>query len=120
MNARDNKLQFQDWLNARMVERGLNQSDLARLMGKDRSFVNKLLGGHFGVTFETAKLLAKGLQLPLEEIMESSGMVPNKKSFVERIDARIAKMFESLDQDDKDDIIAMIQAKLDRKKRKSG
>lgn len=120
MNARDNKLQFQDWLNARMVERGLNQSDLARLMGKDRSFVNKLLGGHFGVTFETAKLLAKGLQLPLEEIMEAAGMVQSRTSLDSLLDARIIAMFNELDPEGQEDILAMLQAKIDRKKRKSG
>jgi len=53
-----------------MEDKGLNVSDLARLMGKKESWVYAILNGTHGKTFSTVDAVAAALGVPAKELLE--------------------------------------------------
>lgn len=117
MNTQGRELEFTDWLILQMSEQNLNQSQLAKLMGKGRSYINKLLAGSYGVTFETAKLLSKALKLPLNEVLSAAGMLSPVEDLRAALTDRFAEILSELPEDDIDDLYNLALSKLERRQR---
>lgn len=61
------------------LARGLSQRQLARLSGKDRGYINQLEAGRGGsISLETAKALAKGLDIKPELFLQSDKPIPQE------------------------------------------
>ena len=48
----------------------INRSELAKLTGISRVTISRILNGHIEPRISTARVLAKGLGMPLEEFIE--------------------------------------------------
>jgi len=117
MNAQGRELEFTDWLLNKMIDLNLNQSQLARQMGKGRSYVNKLINGSYKLTFENAKLLSKALRLPLSEILVAAGMLPPVQNLKDNLADRFSEILAELPEEDIDELYNIAILKLERKQR---
>jgi transcriptional regulator with XRE-family HTH domain len=59
--------------------RGLTKADIARLLGKDKSFVTKKLGGESNMTLETLADLAFAMNRPVKVVMPSRARSGNNQ-----------------------------------------
>jgi transcriptional regulator with XRE-family HTH domain len=78
MYAMDDRIDFSQWLQEQMNERGLSQSDLARLAGVTRSSINGILVGTRGPGPDLCNAIARGLKLPPEVVFRAAGLLPPK------------------------------------------
>jgi len=54
-------------------ERHLSQSDLARLVDRDRQTIHKLENGDLNATVASLKRIAEALQIPVKRLFEFEG-----------------------------------------------
>lgn len=106
---------FVDWLNNEMRQRNMSQAELARLGGITRSAVNKLLNRQQkSPGREMLDAIARALRLPSETVYRAAGFLPP----IPEINAELRvlnHLFMQLDEDDRQDILALIETKIRRK-----
>lgn len=106
---------FVVWLEERMLEKGLSQSQLAQEGGITRSAVSKLLTRQQqkpGVDMLTA--IAKALNLPPELVFRKAGMLPARS--IEEIDYEELKvLYSKLNDRDKNDVLDYIRMRIKRR-----
>lgn len=73
---------FSEWLGERINESGLNYSEVARRGGTSHARISQVIGGATpGVGFCIA--IARGLQIPREDVFRVAGMLPSLPPEVE-------------------------------------
>ena len=65
---------FVDWLLDEMNRQGLSQAELAKKAGVSRTAISNLLNGSRGAGINLLNALAKGLELPIEEVLIAAGI----------------------------------------------
>src|SRR5688572_12112390 len=74
---------FGNWLLLELEKRGMSQSDLARAGGVSRAAVSEAISGRRKVGKDLAKGIAKGLDLPEEQVFREAGLLSPRKDIDE-------------------------------------
>lgn len=82
-------MKFAEWLEQKLKDTGMSQSDLARELEITRAAVNNMLSGKTqSPSIETMLKLAVIFQVPIEQVYKAAG-VPLSRSQIEEIDEEI-------------------------------
>lgn len=114
-------LAFSTWLNDRMREQDLSQSELARASGLTRQTINYYLSAKSKQPDEFAlQKIAKGLRLPLEEVYRAAGTptsIPTKSVLIDRM----LNIYESLPPEEKENVLEYVEMRrrlLEKRRKK--
>lgn len=105
---------FGIWLQQTREERGLTQSDLARMSHLNRAVINKIENNVSFPTPETLKSIASAFKIPTETIFRAAGLLPQKPEDDQKLD-EIMFLMRELSPDDLEEIDQIIRLKLNRK-----
>ena len=107
------KYVFSEWLRTEMTKRTWSQSDLSRASGIHRAIISKIINQNSSPETETIKAIARGLQLPPEEVFRAAGLLPpvtEERSKMSELD-HLANL---LGDEDLDDLIEYARMRLKR------
>jgi len=102
---------FPDWLANELTKRDISPSTLAKLSHKAPAVISRILNGERKPAPETIESIARALGLPIEEVFRAAGILPQvdtKQTAIERVGHK----FEQLSERDQDEILALIDFKL--------
>lgn len=102
---------FTQWLIDQMNFKNLNQIELAQKTGLSTSQISRILSGFSTPSLETLVLLAKGLSVSKTEILYAVGTLTPEDDFQVAIE-RVGHKFSQLSDHDQDEILALIDFKL--------
>lgn len=107
---------FVSWLQSVLTDREISQAELARRSGLSRAAISNILGGMRNPGNEVCSAIAKGLNIPEDEVFIQAGLMSQKPAY--SLFARTIMNYEGdLDDNDKADVIALIEQKASRRKR---
>jgi transcriptional regulator with XRE-family HTH domain len=95
---------FSKWLQAEMSYRNWTQADLARNSGLHRAIISKLVLGSSTPLPDTLLAIAAAFKMPEAQVFEEAGILP-KKSAKDRLLAILENIFDSLPEDEKDNVL---------------
>jgi transcriptional regulator with XRE-family HTH domain len=104
---------FSDYLTSKLAEDDIKPADLAKRMGKDQSIISRFLSGERSPQPETIVELARGLNVPPEEVFRAVVGLPPKPIKTERIE-RVVHILNDLDPGDIEEIIKIAKIKRER------
>lgn len=110
---------FSDWLLKELHNRSMSQSELASLAGLGSGTISNIMNGSRNAGQNTLEKIAKALNIPTAEVFVAAGILPQTNSEEEKEALRVAAMYLSLDDDGREDIKAIMSAKLARINRKN-
>lgn len=65
------------WFKKRQKQLGVTSHDLGSALQRDRTVVSKILNGHQNMSLEQAKIFARVLDAPLDEVLVRAGITDN-------------------------------------------
>lgn len=69
-------IDFPDWLQAQLDDRGMTAYKLSKLSGKDQGVISRILSRERNPEPDTLIAIAKGLKLPVEVVLRAAGILP--------------------------------------------
>jgi transcriptional regulator with XRE-family HTH domain len=110
---------FSQWLQRELEQRGWRQSDLARNSGVDNGLVSRLINGERNPGVDTCRAIARAFGLSDIQVLEIAGLATDheRAKFSPVVEATAA-MLNELSQNDQEEIRAMVRVKWERKHRK--
>lgn len=67
---------FSNWLQTQLTKRDWSQADLSKRSGLHRAIISKVLLGSSTPTPETLESIARGLDVPIEQVFRAAGILP--------------------------------------------
>jgi len=111
-------MEFVHWLEAKMEEDGLSQSDLARKTGLTRQAINHLLNGKSKTpSIDTMKKLADAFHTPVENIYEIAGMSLMDSQDLSALTRAIVYVLDKLPPEDQEEVLEYAKHRLNRSKK---
>jgi transcriptional regulator with XRE-family HTH domain len=112
---------FSQWLQREIEQRGWRQSDLARHSGIDSGLISRILNGERKPGIETCRAIARAFGLADIQVLDIAGLATNqdRAKFSPTIEA-IAMMLNDLPESDQEEIRAMVRVKFERIQRHHG
>lgn len=107
-------LEFNHWLEEEMKARGWSQADLAREANVSRGAIGNILREERKPGKTLLIAIANAFGLPPEVVFRKAGMIPPKSDGDPRIEI-ISHLMASLDDIEKDDVVAYVQLKVNQK-----
>jgi transcriptional regulator with XRE-family HTH domain len=96
---------FGDWLSEKLIELEMKPADLARATGMDSAVVSNLVNNkRQQPAVESCKLIAKALNIPLEEVYRAADILPPKPN-ADAITDAVINLMQNLERADKEDIL---------------
>ena len=111
-------MDFPDWLDEEREQFGWNKAELARRADLSPSTLSMICSHKRGVGVETCKSLAKALRLPEAEVLRAAGLLAPDRAADPVIDELLG-LVDRLPADDRQDLIDLARAKLDRREREA-
>jgi len=108
---------FTNWLIEEMNKRGWSQAELARRAGISRGAVANLINGQRKPGPETCEGIARAFRYPADKVFQLAGLLPESGDNEDPRLARLNRMMAQLPADDQDDIIAMVEAYIERREK---
>lgn len=103
-----------DWLQLRMDERGISQADLARGSGLSTATISRIMTGGRGIGLDACVAIGSALGVPPEKVFRAAVGLPDRPDGDPHI-SRLTYLLSKLDNAEKDDLIAMVEALVRRK-----
>lgn len=108
------KKAFGIWLKARLNERDMSQSELARDAGVARSTISGVIIGVRDPGNGLCIAIAKSLRIPPNEVFEAAGILPpSKKTGLDQINY----LLSLLSEDEQEEVANYITFRLEKKKK---
>lgn len=67
---------FGEWLQGQLNERGMSQSQLAKLANLSRGTISNIINGNRGIGEDSLTSIARALRLPAEDVFRRAGILP--------------------------------------------
>lgn len=110
------KVVFGDWLRKQREDRGLSQSDLARLSGLHRQIINKTENGVSDPSLKTYIALSNALNISLVSVLRAAGeLPPGQDDDINFEDWQY--LIEKLTTDEQEEIRQIIELKIERRQK---
>lgn len=111
------RIDFSDWLNREMENRGWSQSELAKRAGLSRQAISDYINRKRKKPDENSlEGLAHAFQIPLEVIYRASGILPQPAEWTSDR-AEWEGSFDMLTPEDRAELLEIARLKIERKKR---
>jgi transcriptional regulator with XRE-family HTH domain len=107
---------FGDRLGDELLNRGMKPADLTRLTGLDSGVLSNLLNNKRQPAVETCKIIAKALEIPLEEVYIWAEILPPKPDRNPYI-AAVENLMGDLSSSDNEEVLEYVRLKHRLKKR---
>lgn len=93
-------MDFSDWLREEIYKRNLNNAKLARLGGVTTAQISRIVAGTRGAGPDVCIAIAKGLQLPREEVFRARGwlLAQPEDPYGPEIDPRAEQLAKKVSQ----------------------
>lgn len=99
------KKPFGTWLADKLVELDMKPADISRTTGMDSGVLSNIINGkRQQPSVETCKLLAKAMNIPLEEVYRAADILPEKQNY-DPITEAVLNLMGTLDNKEKQDIL---------------
>ena len=109
-------MDFPDWLEQERARFGWSRAELARRADLNQSTLSMIYSHKRRAGVETCKGLAKALRLPEADVLRAAGLLaPDRKS--DPVIEELLGLADKLPPDDRQDLIDLARAKLDRRER---
>lgn len=112
------KIDFPNWLQDELNERGWSQSDLARESGIMPASISRILQGTRNPGPEACTAIANALGFPVETIFRVAGLLPERVDIDEETQ-QMMHLFEQLADDDQEALISLAQFFIERREGKA-
>ena len=114
---------FGDWLNHKLIELDLKPAYLSRLSGLDSGVLSNIISGkRQNPSVETCKVIAKSVNIPIEEVHRAAGILEEKPN-TDTVTETVVHLLHNLQESDREDVLeyARLRHKLatDRSKKLS-
>lgn len=110
------KVVFGDWLRKQREDRGLSQSDLARLSGLHRQIINKTENGVSDPSLKTYIALSNALNISLVSVLRAAGeLPPGQDDDINFEDWQY--LIEKLTTDEQEEVRQIIELKIERRQK---
>ncbi len=94
------KIDFAEWLDAYISEKGIKPVELARMANIDPGVVTRIIKAERAATPKTLKAIAQALRLPTDFVFEKAGLLQPKADELSPIKRKLIHIIEnSLDSD---------------------
>jgi transcriptional regulator with XRE-family HTH domain len=114
MNSIVDAIEFPDWLQKEMDQRGWSFSDLARAAGVSRGTIGNVVRGERAAGRRLATAIAKAFDYPPETVFRAAGLLPEEGDKPENWDM-LEWLFQTAHPDDQEAAIAMLQVLRDQR-----
>ena len=109
-------MDFPEWLDEERDRFGWNRAELARRADLSPSTLSMIYSHKRGVGVDACKALAKALRLPEADVLRAAGLLAPDRA-ADPVIAELLGLVERLPADDRQDLIDLARAKLDRHER---
>ena len=106
------KIDFAEWLDKYLGEKGIKPVELARLAKVDPGVITRILKAERSPTPKTLDAIAHALNLPTDLVFEKAGLLPPKPE-LSPIKRALLHLAEGLPDSDIATAIAMLEARED-------
>jgi len=72
-----NDTNFPVWIKNELKSKGLTQADLVKSSGISNAQISRIINKHNQPTAETLIAIARGLQVPANEVFQAAGLLPS-------------------------------------------
>ena len=103
-----NIIDFADWLEEELQERGMKPIDLSRAAGIDSGSLSRILSKQRGAGPETCQAIAHALRLPVEEVYRRAGLLPERSDYNVQ-EERIMHLFNQLSDEQQEIALALVE-----------
>lgn len=107
---------FADWLEEKMLERGLTQAELARRSKTTSATISRILNGERNIGPEMCVAVAGALKVPPDDVYRAAGLLPMKPNNDETV-TEIVHIYHLLNEDNKDDLLDYAKNRLSKQER---
>jgi transcriptional regulator with XRE-family HTH domain len=115
-----NLLEFTDWLEEEMKERGWNTQDLAKLAGIHPSHLYRVLSRERNPGPEVCVSIAHALRYPPELVFRKAGILPDTPRAEPDAETReMMSLFSQLNDNDQESFLIMLRAMVREKVRRA-
>ncbi len=111
---------FGKWLLEQLELRQMTQIDLANRSGVTPAQISRVINGVRGVGNDTLLKIAGALQISPETIFRAAGLLPEKKELDPKVERINHLANQLLDEEDKEELIKILELKLERQGRERG
>jgi transcriptional regulator with XRE-family HTH domain len=113
-----NVIEFSEWLEAELQERGWNAQDLARTAGIHPSHLYRVLNRERNPGPDVCVAIAAALRLPPDLVFRQAGILPDAPISEPSTETRqMMALFNQLSDDDQRSILVMLRALVQEKSR---
>ncbi len=109
-------LSFADWLQAELDERKLKPADLSRIADISTGSISDIFSGRRPVGKSIALKIAKGLELPPDQVFRAAGLLPPEKKRNEIIEQIIHEV-QDRSADEQKEFLSYIRWQNNQRKR---
>lgn len=110
--------QFGNWLSSKLVEKRMKPADITRATGLDSGVLSNIINGKRQTpSVETLKLIAKALEIPLEEVYRAADVLPEKTT-IDPVTEALLNIMVALDGDEKQDVLDYAKLRKQRSRDK--
>jgi transcriptional regulator with XRE-family HTH domain len=107
---------FSTYLRDTMERANMSQRELARASGLSSATVSRILSGQREVELKSATKLARGLGVPVEEVYNAAGFIPDKTSSDPWVEKMMVKLSSLQNEQSRRTIESNIQFLLSEEK----
>jgi transcriptional regulator with XRE-family HTH domain len=108
--------EFSEWLRKELDDRDMEVTELATKMSVPPASIYRILNGERDAGDEICRGIAKALGLPQDTVFYRAGLLTEKPEYGDDI-SELATLFDSLSEDDKDEMIQLARMKSDKNKK---
>ncbi len=104
-----NYVEFTQWLEEELKQRGMSKSELARRGSINLSHLQRVLAGERKPGPNTCSGIARALHIPVEEVFRRAGVLPKSR----RISTKLEELqfhFNNLSEEDQERVLIFVRA----------
>lgn len=111
------KKPFGTWLSEKLIRLGMKPADITKAVDIDSGVLSNLINNkRQQPSVETCKLLAKAMNIPLEEVYRAADILPDKPN-IDTITEAVLALMGTLDTKEKEDLLQYARFKHEQSER---
>ncbi|MFZ1709742.1 MAG: helix-turn-helix domain-containing protein [Anaerolineae bacterium] len=102
------KINFSEWLEAELNQRGWRQAELVRRSGLSVGHVSRIITSQRLPGSDAIQGIARAFKMPVEDVMRQAGLLPSSAINSQQALAELHKKIDKLSESDRQIILAMV------------
>ena len=108
-----NDVTFPKWIKSQLESKGMTQADLVKSSGLSNAQISRIVNSHSQPTAESLILIARGLQLPANEVFQAAGLLPSATEITHLMERAIYYL-SHLHPDDQERVVLYLEVLYNR------